>query len=203
MPGAFSALDQAPPAVRSDQSGSAPTMAILHRFGLALVLLLAVVARFWGLLYGLPHSYYPDESSFVGDALHMAATGDPRPSQFLWPTFWIYVVAISLRLALVTSWLPVGAGPLGTPALDNMTYVYGVARTVTALAGVLTVWGLYAVGVRWLGRLGVPRPRLYALLAAGFLALSPLHIQHSHVTSADVPTTAFVVLAAYFVLRLL
>jgi 4-amino-4-deoxy-L-arabinose transferase-like glycosyltransferase len=167
------------------------------------VLLLAVVARFWGLRYGLPHSYHPDESSFVGDALHMASTGDPRPSQFLWPTFWIYVVAISLRLGLVTAWLQGGAGPLGTPALDNMTYVYGVARAVTALAGVLTVWGLYAVGVRWLAQLGVPRPRLYALLAAGFLALSPLHVQHAHVTSADVPTTAFVVLAAYLVLRLL
>jgi 4-amino-4-deoxy-L-arabinose transferase-like glycosyltransferase len=165
-----------------------------------------VVARFWGLLYGLPHSYYPDESSVVGDALKMATTGDPQPSQFLWPTFWIYVVAISLRVGLLASWLPGGPGalgPLGTISLDNGTYVYGVSRTITALAGVLTVLGLYAVGARWLTRLGLPNPRLYALLGAGFLALSPLHIQHTHVTSPDVPTTAFVVLAALLVLRLL
>jgi 4-amino-4-deoxy-L-arabinose transferase-like glycosyltransferase len=173
-----------------------------YRAGLAVVLLVAAVARFWGLQYGLPHSYYPDESSFVGDALHMATTGDLRPSQFLWPTFWIYVVALSLRIGLVLAWLPGGSLPLGTPALDNMTYVYGVARTVTALSGVLTVAGVYAIGARWLPRLGVPQPRLFALLAAGFMALSPLHIQHAHVTSADVPTTAFVVLAAYLVLRL-
>jgi 4-amino-4-deoxy-L-arabinose transferase-like glycosyltransferase len=174
-----------------------------YLLGLAAVILIAFVARFWGLLYGLPHSYYPDESSVVGDALKMATTGDPRPSQFLWPTFWIYVVAISLRVGLLASWLPGGIWPLGTAALDNMTYVYGVSRTVTALAGVLTVLGLYAVGARWLERLGLPTPRLYALLGAGFLALSPLHIQHSHVTSPDVPTTAFVVLAAWLVLRLL
>jgi 4-amino-4-deoxy-L-arabinose transferase-like glycosyltransferase len=190
----------------ADRPGSAVADASrpgLRRLGLAVVLLVAVVARFWGLQYGLPHSYYPDESSFVGDALHMATTGDLRPSQFLWPTFWIYVVALSLRIGLVLAWIPGGALPLGTPALDNMTYVYGVARTVTALSGVLTVAGVYAIGARWLPRLGVPQPRLFALLAAGFMALSPLHIQHSHVTSADVPTTAFVVLAAYLVLRLL
>src|SRR5215217_7276233 len=144
-----------------------------YLLGLAAVILVATVARFWGLLYGLPHSYYPDESSVVSDALKMATTGDPRPSQFLWPTFWIYVVAISLRVGLLASWLPSELSPLGTAALDNMTYVYGVGRTVTALAGVLTVVGLYAVGVRWLEQLGLPTPRLYALLGAGFLALSP------------------------------
>jgi 4-amino-4-deoxy-L-arabinose transferase-like glycosyltransferase len=169
---------------------------------LSVVILVAVVARFWGLLYGLPHSYYPDESSVVGDALKMATTGDLRPTQFLWPTFWIYVVAAAMRLGLLAAVLPSGLGPLGVPALDSGTYIYGIGRTVTALAGVLTVFGLYAVAARWLARLGCPTPRLYALLAAGFLALSPLHIQHAHVTSPDVPTTAFVVLTAWCVLRL-
>ena len=170
---------------------------------LALVLLVAVVARFWGLLYGLPSSYYPDESSVVGDALHMAKTGDLRPAQFLWPTFWIYVVALSLKLGLVGTIVPGGLGPLGTPSLDNGLYIYGMARTVTALSGVLTVFALYAVAARWFGRLGLPGAGWFALLAAGFLALSPLHIQHAHVTSPDVPTTAFLVLAAYAALRIL
>src|SRR5690606_1511515 len=89
-----------------------------HLLWLGVVVLIAVVARFWGLLYGLPHSYYPDESSVVGDALKMATTGDLRPNQFLWPTFWIYVVALSMRIGLVASWLPVaGIWPLGTAAL--------------------------------------------------------------------------------------
>lgn len=200
----------AEPRVRpsADQDTQSPRSAAgdgrRHLLWLGVVILVAVIARFWGLLYGLPHAYYPDESSVVGDALRMATTGDLRPNQFLWPTFWIYVVALSMRIGLVASWLPVaGIWPLGTAALDNMTYVYGISRTVTALAGVLTVVGLYAVGVCWLARLRLPNPRLYALLGAGFLALSPLHIQHSHVTSPDVPTTAFVVLAAWLVLRLL
>jgi 4-amino-4-deoxy-L-arabinose transferase-like glycosyltransferase len=167
------------------------------------VLLVAVVARFWGLLFGLPSSYYPDESSVVGDGLHMATTGDLRPAQFLWPTFWIYVVALSIKLGTVAAVLPVDLGPLGPPSLENGLYVYGIARTVTATSGVLTVLALYAVATRWFRRLGLPGAGWLAVLAAGFLALSPLHIQHAHVTSPDVPTTAFLVLAAYCALRIL
>jgi 4-amino-4-deoxy-L-arabinose transferase-like glycosyltransferase len=184
-------------------SERAPQPAVWHWLGLGLVLLLAVVARFWGLLYGLPHSYYPDESSVVGDALKMAVTGDLRPAQFLWPTFWIYVVALSLRVGLVTSALPTALAPFGTPSLENMTYVYGVARTVTALSGVLSVAALHAIAVACFERLRLPAARLLALFAAGFFALSPLHVQHSHVTSPDVPTTAFLLLCAWFVMRIL
>jgi 4-amino-4-deoxy-L-arabinose transferase-like glycosyltransferase len=175
----------------------------LHVSALVAVVAVAVVARFWGLLYGLPHSYYPDESTVVDDAREMARTGDPRPSQLLWPTFWIYVVAIALRLGRLTSSIPGGLGPLGEPSLDNMVYVYGVSRSVTALAGVLTVIGLYAVAARWLAQLRIDGSRWYALLAAALLALSPLHVQHSHVTSPDVPATAFLVLSALFTLQIL
>lgn len=186
-----------------DRPTSGPLGQAGQLVSLAAVLVVATVARCWGLLYGLPHSYYPDESSFVGDALHIAATGDLRPSQFLWPTFWIYVVAASLRLGLGAGAVSGSLGPLGTPSLDNMTYVYGMARAVTALSGVLTVAGVYLVAERWLCRVGAPAPRPLATLAAGFLALSPLHVQHSHVTSPDVPTTAFLVLSAVCVMRLL
>lgn len=166
------------------------------------VLVIAVAARFWGLQYGLPHAYYPDESSVVGEALRMATTADLRPTQFLWPTLWIYVVAASLKVGLPILALLGEAGPLGRPALDNMTYVYGVARTVTALAGVLTVFGVYGVTARWLRLLRVPNSGIYGVAAAGFLALGPVHVQHSHVTSPDVPTTALLVLCAWLALRI-
>jgi len=169
---------------------------------LVFVFVVAVIARFWGLQYGLPHAYYPDESSVVGEALRMATTADLRPTQFLWPTLWIYVVALSLKAGLFMLG-PLGeSGPFGRPTLDNMTYVYGVARSVTALAGVLSVLGLYAVTSRWLRLLGIAGAALFGVAAAGFLALSPVHVQHSHITSPDVPTVALLVLCAYFTLRL-
>src|SRR5437867_1274745 len=98
----------------------------------------------------------------------MATTGDPRPTQFLWPTLWIYVVAVSLRAGLIVLGPLGAAGPLGQPALDNMTYVYGVARTVTALAGALSVLGVAAIATRWLQWLGIASARTYGLAAGAF-----------------------------------
>lgn len=196
-------LDRAPLRDAHDSSAGSAQAAFWQLAALAVVMLVALVVRFWGLLYGLPSSFYPDESSVVGDALHMASTGDLRPAQFLWPTFWIYAVALTIKLGLVGAVVPGGLGPLGVPSLDNGMYVYGVARTVTAMSGVLTVLALFAVARGWFRRLGLPGSGWFALLAAGFLALSPLHIQHAHVTSPDVPTTAFLVLAAYCALRVL
>jgi Dolichyl-phosphate-mannose-protein mannosyltransferase len=132
----------------------------------------------------------------------MATTGDLRPTQFLWPTLWLYTVAAGLKAGLVVLG-PLGeAGPFGHPALNNMTYVYGMARAMTALAGALTVLGVYAVTTRWLRLLRVPTPTVYGIAAAGFLALGPVHIQHSKLMSTDVPMTALVVLCAWLTLRL-
>jgi 4-amino-4-deoxy-L-arabinose transferase-like glycosyltransferase len=165
-------------------------------YGLAAVLLVAGVVRFWGLGYGLPHSFYPDESTVMGDSLAMASSGDLRPSQFLYPSLWLYVLVLSLKLGL------------GLSSVDGLSQappgaVYWIGRSVTALAGVASVLVLYLLARRFLTALGAPNPRAYALAAAGFFALSPLHIQHSHVASPDVPTTGLLVMAAYFTLRIL
>lgn len=82
-------------------------------------------------------------------------------------------------------------------------YVYGMGRTVTALSGVLTVLALYAVAARWFAWLRLPGAHRPALPTAGFLVFSPHHVQLTHVTSPDVPTTAFVVLAMYCSVRIL
>jgi hypothetical protein len=171
--------------------------------GLAGITVASIGARYWGLLYGLPYSYYPDESSVVGDALRMAVIGDPRPAQFLWPTLWIYILALVLKLGTAVGLPPAWLSPLGDPSASNSLYVYGVARATTALTGVLTIPALYAVAVQLFALLRVPGFRWLALLPAGFLALSPLHVQHSHVTSPDVPTTFFLVLSVYAAIRIL
>lgn len=191
-----------PPAGAQLAERPAPGWLLIRVAPVVGLLILAGAARFWGLQYGLPHSYYPDESSVVGDALRMATTGDLRPTQFLWPTLWIYIVALSLRAGLSVLGPLGAAGPFGQPALDSMTYVYGVARSVTALAGVLSVLGVAAITTCWLQRLGIAAARGYGLAAGGFLALSPVHVQHSHVTSPDVPMVALLILSAWFTLRL-
>ncbi len=168
------------------------------RAGLAFAVMAAILARSWGLDYGLPYSFYPDESDKVMEPIRaIAASGDLRPSHYLYPTFWLYCLALALRLAAGLGPPTADLGPLESP-----TYVYGTIRAVTAVVGALSVIPLFLVARRILTVFGSPQAHLCALVAAGFLALSPLHVQQSHVASPDVPTTAFLILALYFALRI-
>ncbi len=170
--------------------------------GLTLVLGVAFVARFVGLFYGLPQILYPDETKVGEAARAIAASGDLRPEHFNYPTFWLYVLAVVLKLGTVVAALVGGAALLDRVSLEETYYVYATCRAVTAVVCALSVVPLYLVGVRLFGALRVPDPRAFALAAAGFLALSPLHVQHSHVASPDGPTTAFLIVALYFTLRI-
>ena len=73
-------------------------------------------------------------------------------------------------------------------ALDQVDtsdfYLWG--RAVTALLGTLTVLLVYRIGMRWGAR--------HAALAAGLMAVMPLHVRESHFVLTDVPVTFFVTL---------
>ena len=58
-------------------------------------------------------------------------------------------------------------------------YLWG--RAVTAILGTASVFVLYMAGLRWGART--------ALLAAGLLAVMPLHVRESHFILTDVPVT--------------
>src|SRR5262249_39560807 len=70
---------------------------------------------------------------------------------------------------------------------------YVWARAATAALGVATVLLVFNIGMRWGAR--------HALLAAGLLAVLPLHVRQSHYVLTDVPLTFFVTLTLLFSLR--
>lgn len=152
---------------------------------LALVLGTAAVLRFWALDHGLPYSPSVDEPEIVERALNMMRSGSLSPHPFYdYPTLYMYVqlAAYIVRFligALNGVWSSVGAAD--TAAF----YVWG--RGVTALFGTATVLLVFQAGMRWGAR--------HALLAAGLLAVMPLHVQSSHYVLADTPTTFFITLA--------
>ena len=154
------------------------------RANLALVLGAALVLRFWALGHGLPYSPSVDEPEIAERALNMMRSGSLSPHPFYdYPTLYMYVqlvtyVARFLIGALNGQWNSVGA-------IDSSTfYVWG--RAVTALFGTATVLLVFQAGMRWGAR--------HALLAAGLLAVMPLHVQSSHYILADTPATFFIML---------
>jgi hypothetical protein len=62
-------------------------------WALAFVLLLTAVLRYWGVSFGLPYVYHPDEPVAVRLGLGVLHTGDYNPHFFHYPTAYYYLVS--------------------------------------------------------------------------------------------------------------
>ncbi len=151
--------------------------------GLAWVLIVAALLRFWGLNNGIPFAVGVDEPEIMARVVAMLKTGNFNPHFFDYPglTFYMQVpIAIARFLlgAIVGRWQSLDQVDTGD--------FYLWARALTAALGVATVFLTYQIGMRWGAR--------HALLGAGLLAVLPMHVRESHFVLADVPATFFATL---------
>lgn len=166
---------------------------------LALILGLAFLLRLWGAGFGLPHIYHQDEPIIVNHALAIGAGGWNThffviPPFITYYLFFLYAIFYAIGRAL--SWFA-DPSAFAVLFLKDPTVFYWIGRVgVGVLPGTLTVWVL-ARGVR---RFFAERT---ALLAAFFLAVSPMHVQHSHYIYADVPVTLVCTLLLFLLFELL
>ncbi len=155
------------------------------RVNLALVLIAAAGLRFWGLGQGLPYSPAIDEPEIVNRALTMMRTGTLSPHPFYdYPTLYMYVQLVVYIVRFLIGAFSGAWNSLGT--IDPVPF-YVAGRAVTVLFGTATVLLVFQAGMRWGAR--------HALLAAGLLAVMPVHVQSSHYVLTDTPMTFFVTLA--------
>jgi hypothetical protein len=157
---------------------------------LGATLALALVLRLWGLGWGLPWAFHPDEIFYVDQAQDMLRFGDPNPKYFKNPSLLTYLIAGELLLARALGQL---AGPLA-PGAPGATYL--LARLDSALLGTAGVALLYATGTALGGR-------RVGLVAAALLAVAFLHVRDSHYGVNDVPASTLLILSLYFDVRLL
>ena len=151
--------------------------ASLRRYLPALIVLLALVLRLWGIAWGLPDashlfSYHPDESRVVGQALM-------QPGQNILDTgFYNYgsLATLTDRFLL-----------LATGALTNIPTASSLllVRFVTVAYGIGTCALLILFGKR------LEKPDV-GLSAAALYAVAPLAVQHGHFATVDVPATFWV-----------
>ncbi len=151
------------------------------RLWLGLVLATGLVLRLLGVAWGLPdnthwYSYHPDEWQMVEGAIGLAVRGEANPRFFNYPSLTIYLVW------LVT--IPLRLAGLGLPSH------YLAARLLSVVCGVLTI----ALTARLGQRLGGTR---VGLVAAGLLAIAPLHVVNSRFATVDGPLTCCLVLSLW------
>lgn len=163
------------------------------------VLLLALALRVWGLAWGLPSathyfSYHPDETVVLGKAMGMNAfAGHLLPHFYNYGSLQLYLVNFANSLAFLFGGVNIVVKDY---ALDYPQWarMYEIGRCLTVAMGVGTVWATFALGARLWGR----RAGLIAALA---LAVMPLHAQHSHWLTVDVPATFWGVLSLVWTAR--
>ncbi|MCJ7627771.1 MAG: glycosyltransferase family 39 protein [Longimicrobiales bacterium] len=167
----------------------------LGRWTLLAVLVLAAVLRVWGIGFGLPNlNARPDEIEVVSRAIRLLS-GDLNPHFFHYPSLYFYLLGIAFA---VWSGVSVTLGSsmedfLARAAVDPSGFIL-VARYVTALAGVATVYGVYRVGSRLQGPSA-------GLAAATLLAVAHLHVRESHFATTDTLLTLLLIVAVYYLLE--
>ncbi len=147
------------------------------------ILVGASVIRFWGITWGLPHAYHPDEGSILFHALGFG-TGDLNPHWFRWPSLTMYVM-----FGIYGCYYVVGKimGTFSIPPdlvkayLTDLSPFWLMGRIVSAASGVVTVWITWLFGHKSFGS-------YVGLTAAAILALLLLHVRDSHYATPDVIT---------------
>ncbi|MEO8520945.1 MAG: glycosyltransferase family 39 protein [Acidobacteriota bacterium] len=163
---------------------------------LGAIAIVAAALRVAGLRYGLPAVYNPDEVAIMARALAFAK-GSLNPHNFLYPTFYFYVL-----FAWVGAWLAFLylSGRVGSIAELQRLYftdpsgLYTAGRTLGVAAGTLTTLLVYRLGERIASRRA-------GVAAALFLATAPLGVLDSHYVKHDVFATMLVVLAYLAMVR--
>jgi dolichyl-phosphate-mannose-protein mannosyltransferase len=167
-------------------------------FVLAVVLPAAAASRLWGIGFCNPHPHCrPDEDAIAAIAGAFRA-GSMHPEAFNYPALFMLAVAGVLRALpgaerLLHKVTPFHFDPLLGTITQSTRYM--VARWLSALAGIASVWVLFRVGLRLFDRTA-------AIAASALLALAFLHVRDSHYGVTDVPMAFLVLVAFLYAVRL-
>jgi hypothetical protein len=156
----------------------------------AAVCVAAAGLRLVGLQYGLPAVYNPDETAIMARALSFAR-GTLDPGNFLYPTFYFYVLFVWVGIYLGALWISGRVGSVGE--LQQLyflapTGIYTAGRALGVATGVATVALVHRLGRKLMNARA-------AMAAVVFLAVAPLHVRDSHYVKHDVPATLAIVVA--------
>ncbi|MCX7918447.1 MAG: phospholipid carrier-dependent glycosyltransferase [bacterium] len=156
------------------------------------ILAFALLMRIWGIQFGLPEQYHPDEVKYVILGLKVGVVG-LNVGYFDNPTGYSYLLFFEYGLLyLIGRLFSIFHSPRDLAILyyqDPSIYVL-LGRLTAALFGVGTVWLTYLIGKKTVNR-------TVGLLAALFLAVSFGHIRDSHYAVPDIPMAFFLILAFY------
>ncbi len=170
------------------------------------ILWLGLALRLWGIGFGLPFMYHPDEGVPVSIALRFLRTGNLNPEFFHWPSLLFYLNAVVyLGYFVVGRWAGIFTSPADLPYPDvvimavgktAMPEIFMLGRGLTAVVGTLcTVWA-FLIARR------VYPSKIAGWFAALFLAVDPVCIKHSQFIRPDTFAVFFALWTVFFAVQI-
>ncbi len=158
------------------------------------ILLVAAALRFTGLGWGIGRgtSFHPDEDKILWqlEGMRLGAL-DLNPKDFGWGTLQTYLVGGTVfALDRLGAYGGAWRSAFRERREPFFARLFVTGRVVSALFGVLTVAVVAAIAWERAGTRA-------ALLAASLLAVSPLHVLHSHYLTADIALGFWLALAVW------
>jgi hypothetical protein len=155
------------------------------------ILSLAFALRVWGISYGMPYSFIPDETFLINRSLAFG-TGDLNPHFFEWPgsllmyglfiLYGLYYV-FGVIIGLFTS-----TDDFAISFISDPTHFYTIGRLFTVILSTITVYITYYTGKTYYNR-------ATGLIGASFLGIVPIASGVSHFTLTDTPLVLFFTLS--------
>jgi len=176
-----------------------------EKWGLVVIILAAFLLRIWGVNFGLPYIYHPDERLYVPIAQNIFKTGDLNPHFFNYPSLFFYLNALAyIPYYFVGKVMGVFRSPADIPAplmlgmgtgQTSMPSTFLLGRLLTIVFGCAAVVLVFLIGKR------LTNNGLVGLLAALMTAISPTNVLNSRYITPDTFLVFFVLLAFWEALQ--
>ena len=164
------------------------------------ILVIGCLIRLYGIDWGLPYLYDPDEPIFVTAAGRILSNRNLNPHWFGAPaTTLIYMLAgLYALIFLMGRGLGIFAssGDFQSLYYQDPTIFYLSGRLISAVFGIATIVIIYLIGTRVFNR-------TIGFMAALFIAISPLHVKYSQLVRMDILMTFLILLALWYCLNIL
>lgn len=185
-----------------------PQIASLKRSNQVLIgiIILGFLLRIWGISFGLPYLYHPDEPNKILIAQRIFKTCNLNPRYFNKPSLFIYFNAIAYLPYYLLGKL-IGVFQTPNDIAGPFMLALGVGRTsmpTTVLLGrLLTVaFGVAAIPIEFLLGRELSDSPVLGLFAALMVSISPTHVVNSHFITSNAFLVFFILLTAWASLRI-
>ena len=175
-----------------------PEMHIRTKRLLGLIFIAALALRLFGIWYGLPAEYRPDEDMVINRGLNIL-DGQFDVHYFMWPSLYFWMAAPILFVTMIvgnifgiTGW-PVGNAIIA--ATTNPTPYYLAMRSFDSLCGAALIFPVFFLARRLTHREST------AIIAALIAATAFISVRESHFGLQDAPAALCVAFALLLAVR--